>query len=62
MTTRPKRKRPKRETARERCDRHRLKSKFFHVYKSVGDPPCAACRRATKEARAKDSNHGGPRS
>lgn len=43
----------RKETAQERCDRQRRKSKLYHVYKSIGDPPCATCRRA-----ARDSDHG----
>jgi hypothetical protein len=43
----------RRETAQARCDRQRRKSKLYHVYMSIGDPPCSTCRRVTR-----DSDHG----
>jgi hypothetical protein len=47
------RRQKRRETAQQRCDRQRRKSKLYHVYMSIGDPPCNACRRA-----ARDADHG----
>ena len=41
----------KRETAQERCDRHRRRSRFYHVYASVGEPPCSHCRKAIADKR-----------